>query len=134
LNRTLCTLIAVAGTLAIAGCGSSSSSSSSSSAPAAGSTSTAAASSSAAAGTSSASGGTVNPALAQAVTACKAAIASQSTIPSSFKAKLDHICDVAGTGNQAAIKQATHQVCIEIIKTKVPASEQQAAEASCPAA
>lgn len=133
MTRTLCTLVAVAGTIAIAGCGGSSSSSSSS-APASTSTAAAGSTSTAAASSSAAGGATANPDLAQAVAACKAAIASQSTIPASFKGKLDHICDVAGTGNQAAIKQATHQVCIDIIKSKVPSSEQAAAEASCPAA
>jgi hypothetical protein len=72
--------------------------------------------------------------LAQGVAACKAAIAAQTTIPASFKTRLDHICDIAGTGNAGAVKKATHDVCIEIIKEKVPAAAQQQAEASCPAA
>lgn len=130
--KTLCTLLAVAGTIAVAGCGSSSSSSSSSSAPAASSSSTAAASTTSSAAASSAAA--AKPALAQEVAACKSAIAAQSTIPASFKDKLNHICDVAGTGNEGAVNKATHDVCIEVIKAKLPASAQATAEASCPPA
>lgn len=136
--KELLTMVAVTGAVAVAGCGSSSSSSSapasSSSAPASSSSAAAPSSTSTAAASSSSAAGAVKPALAQAVTACKAAIASQATIPAAFKSKLDHICDIAGTGDQGAVKKATHDVCVEIIKERLPSSEQSAALASCPAA
>lgn len=116
--------------LAMAGCGGSSKSSttgstatSTGSAPAA-STSTAA----------SSSGGASSAITAQAVAACKQQVDATASVPADLKAQLRHICDEAGAGNQAGVKKATHDVCIAIIKEKIPASEQTAAEANCPAA
>jgi hypothetical protein len=64
---------------------------------------------------------------------CKQAVSQEQGIPDSLKAKLNNICNQAGSGNKIAVKQATHDVCVQIVKSKVPVAEQQAAEASCPA-
>jgi hypothetical protein len=108
-------LVAACGAL-IAGCGSSSKSSSGDS------------------GTSSPSSSSTpsGPAIAEAVAACKATVEAQSSISATVRSKLNSICDEAGAGNQAAVKKATAEVCIEVVKESVPAADQQAAEANCP--
>ncbi len=65
---------------------------------------------------------------------CKEAVSKEQGLSDSLKGKLNNICNQAGSGNKIAVKQAAHDVCVEIIKSKVPVAEQQAAEASCPAA
>jgi ABC-type phosphate transport system substrate-binding protein len=130
--KRLCPLVLViaAGATLVAGCGSSSSSSST---PAATSSSSAASASSSATANSSSVAAGATGALTQAVAICKKSVDAQASITGSLKTKLIHICDLAGSGNQAAVKKATHEVCVDIVKAKVPASSQQAAEAGCPA-
>jgi hypothetical protein len=120
--------VAALAALAIAGCGSSSSSSSS--AP---STSTATSTSTSAAASSGSAGGSVasNPAVQQAVAQCKASINAVPTLSADVKAKLTKLCDSAASGDPAAIKQASSQVCQEIAKS-LPAQAQAVALASCP--
>jgi len=134
-----CTLLAlIAASVIVVGCGSSGggSSSSSTSAPAA----TQAVTTSTSAASGSGSGTVPNTAalgsatLAQAVQLCKEAVSKEQGLSDSLKGKLNNICNQAGSGNKIAVKQAAHDVCVEIIKSKVPVAEQQAAEASCPAA
>jgi hypothetical protein len=48
------------------------------------------------------------------------------------KKKLAGVCDQAATGDATKIRQATAQVCQEIVKSSVPASAQATALASCP--
>jgi ABC-type glycerol-3-phosphate transport system substrate-binding protein len=72
-----------------------------------------------------------NTTIAAAVKACKASINSQS-ISATVRAQLNTICDEAGAGNQNAVKKATSEVCIEVVKESVPAAQQATAEASCP--
>jgi hypothetical protein len=120
--RSLIVLIACSGAL-ITGCGGGAGSSSSSSAPAASSSTT-----------KSVGSGSANPAISKAVAVCKASVDSQTSISSTIKTKLYNICDEAGAGNQAAVKKATADVCIEVIKETVPAADQAAAEANCPKA
>jgi hypothetical protein len=138
--KRLCTLLAmIAASVIVAGCGSSGggSSSSSSSAPA----TTQAATTSTNAGSGSGSGtnipntaGLSSATLAQAVQLCKQAISKEQGLSDSLKGKLNNICNQAGSGNKIAVKQAAHEVCVEIIKSRVPVAQQQAAEAACPAA
>ncbi len=136
--KRLCTLLATfaAGAMLVGCGGGGSSSTSSSSAPAA---SQATSSTTNASGGSTSSNNVPNTAglssatLAQAVLLCKQAIDQQQGVPASLKSKLNNICDQAGSGNKIAVKQATHDVCVQIVKAKVPTAEQQAAEAACPA-
>jgi hypothetical protein len=131
-NRRPLVVLVSAAALFVAGCGGSSSSSSpSSSAPAATSSSSSASSATA---SSSSAAAAIGGELAQAVAVCKQTVDTQASIPASLKSKLHRICDLAGSGNQAAVKKATHEVCVDIVKQRVPASGQAAAEASCPAA
>lgn len=141
--KRLCTLLAmIAASVIVVGCGGSSggSSSSSTSTPAASqATSTATSASGTAAGGSSSSNvpntaGLSSATLAQAVQLCKQAVSKEQGLPDSLKSKLNNICNQAGSGNKIAVKQAAHEVCVEIIKSRVPVAEQQAAEAACPAA
>jgi ABC-type phosphate transport system substrate-binding protein len=136
--KRLCALMAtIAAGAGLVGCGGGgSSSASSSSAPP---SSQAATSTTNAAGSSTSSNTAPNTAglssatLAQAVLLCKQAIDREQGVPASLKAKLNNICDQAGSGNKIAVKQATHDVCVQIVKARVPTAEQQAAEAACPA-
>jgi ABC-type phosphate transport system substrate-binding protein len=137
--KRLCTLLAlIAASVVVVGCGSSGggSSSSSTSSPAA----TQAVTTSTSVPSGSGSGTVPNTAalgsatLAQAVQLCKEAVSKEQGLSDSLKGKLNNICNQAGSGNKIAVKQAAHDVCVEIIKSKVPVAEQQAAEASCPAA
>ena len=137
--KRLCTLVAlIVASVIVVGCGSNGggSSSSSTSAPAA----TQAVTTSTSAASGSGSGTVPNTAalgsatLAQAVHLCKEAVSKEQGLSDSLKGKLNNICNQAGSGNKIAVKQAAHDVCVEIIKSKVPVAEQQAAEASCPAA
>jgi hypothetical protein len=118
----LITCLAVSGAL-IAGCGSSSSSSSATPA----SSTPAAPSSTPAAPTST----PAIPNLAAAVAACKAG-ANRSPLSADLKAKLLTICDQAASGNQAGVRKAAAQVCVEIVKATVPAAAQTQALATCP--
>jgi hypothetical protein len=59
---------------------------------------------------------------AAAVSACKHAVAGQGTLNAEVKAKLDALCDKAGTSNEAEIKKDARAVCEEVIaKSGVPA-------------
>jgi hypothetical protein len=130
----LCAVASI-GAVAITGCGSSSNSSTtgattSAAAPAAATTSAAAP-----AGNTSAapSGGAAsNPAVAQAVAACKSSINAAPTLTADEKSKLTAICDKAANGDEAGVKQAASQVCMEIVKSTVPSSAQSTALAACP--
>jgi hypothetical protein len=141
--KTLCALLVTAAF--VAGCGSSSSSSSSSApaSPATSSTSSAAGSSTAsessttssASSSSTPSGGAGlanNPAVKQAVAACKARIASAPNLSGDAKAKLTQLCNEAASGNEGAVLKAAAKVCQEIVKESVPQAAQQQALASCP--
>ncbi len=75
-----------------------------------------------------------NPAIAQAVAACKSRIGSASGLSSSVKSKLTQICDQAASGNEQSARKAAAQVCTEIIKATVPQQAQQFALANCPKA
>jgi hypothetical protein len=66
------------------------------------------------------------------VAACKASIASQSTLAANLKSQLNGICDKAGSGDQAGARKAAAQVCQQIVKSAVPAAAQAQALASCP--
>ncbi len=91
------------------GCGSSGSSSTSPS------TSTPPASSSTPAAAAT-SGGAV------AVAACKQALHEETTLPASAKAKLEGVCDKAGSGNAAEVRKAAEEVCVEVVRSSaVPA-------------
>jgi hypothetical protein len=136
--KRLCPLLAtIAASAIVVGCGgSSSSSASSSNAPpssqaTSGSTNTAGASTTSnnVPNTAGLSGAT----LAQAVLLCKQEIDKQPGLPASLKSRLNNICDQAGSGNKIAVKQATHAVCVQMVKANVPTAEQQAAEAAWPA-
>ncbi len=134
-NRRHLLVLVSAAALFVAGCGGSSNTTATTSpnAPAA-ATATSSSASAAASSSSSSAAAAVGGELAQAVAVCKQTVDTQATISAPLKSKLHRICDLAGSGNQAAVKKATHEVCVDIIKQKVPASGQAAAEASCPSA
>lgn len=121
-------MLTVAATgLVVAGCGSSStpttpasnSSGSGSTSGGAASTTTAASSSTSSA---SSSGGSSNPAVAQAVTACKASISSATQLSSSLKTKLTGLCDKAANGDVSGVKKIAAEVCKQIVNADVPSS------------
>jgi hypothetical protein len=135
MTRGLSTLIvaAFAAGALVTGCGSSTSSKSTSTpaAASAGTSSTGAGTSSTGAGTSSsgaaptpsATGAAASsPAIQAAVAACKQSIQAQPTLSASVKTKLGDICQKAASGDATAVKQATQQVCSEIVKaSNIPA-------------
>jgi hypothetical protein len=74
------------------------------------------------------------PSLAVAV--CKAEIQKLGTaaLTADEKAQLNHLCDIAGSGNAAQIKAAEKQICVTVIKDSAPGlsgSALTAAEQSC---
>jgi hypothetical protein len=95
-------VVVLASGVFVAGCGSSSSSSSSTTS---GST-----------GTSSTSSITVptGAGVAQAIAACKAVVQKAPTLSSTTKAKIEGICEKAGT-DPAAARTAAKEVCVEVI-------------------
>ena len=74
-----------------------------------------------------------NQALAAQI--CKSTIAKYATtLTADEKAKLNHLCDLAGTGNTAAIKAAARQICLTVIKDSAPGlsgAALSAADAAC---
>ncbi len=129
-------VVAVVGGASIAGCGSSSSSttsSTSSSATAAPAAAATTAATSAAGGSAAGGAAAASPAVAQAVAACKSSIQAAPTLTASQKTQLETICQKAANGDEAGVKQAASQVCMEIVKDSVPSgAAQTAALAACP--
>lgn len=113
-----------------AGCGSSSSSSTSSSAPATSTSAPATTTGASAYGSATSS----NPAVVQAVAACKQRINAAQSLSASLKSKLIAVCDKAASGDESGARKAAAQVCTEIIKATVPQSVQAQALAGCPKA
>jgi hypothetical protein len=70
------------------------------------------------------------------VAICKAEISKLATaaLTSDEKAQLNHLCDVAGSGNATEIKAAEKQICLTVIKDSAPGlsgSALTAAQQSC---
>jgi hypothetical protein len=71
------------------------------------------------------------------VAVCKAEISklATATLTSDEKAQLNHLCDVAGSGNAAEIKAAEKQICLTVIKDSaagfLSGSALKAAQQSC---
>jgi ABC-type phosphate transport system substrate-binding protein len=109
--------------LVMAGCGSSShttpaaASAGSTTGGASSTTSSTAASSSSGSGSSSS-----NPAVAQAVAACKASINSATQLPAADKTKLTGLCDKAASGDVNGVKKIAAEVCKDIVNADVPSS------------
>ncbi len=125
-------LACIACAVLLAGCGGSSSTSTNSSTVAPGGSSASATTNATSSG--SASSGPTTAITAQAVALCKQKISANPTIPANLKPKLNQICDEAGAGHLSAVKKATHDICVAVIKQRVPAAQQAAAAANCPAA
>jgi hypothetical protein len=70
--------------------------------------------------------------IAQAVASCKAAVNSQPSLSAANKAKLDAICDKAGTGDTVGVQKQTAAVCQQIVKDTVAPAAQAQALAACP--
>jgi len=117
-------LVVSAGTSVLAaGCGSSSSHTPSSTAsPTTAGGTTGGAASTSTPTSSSSSGGSSNPAVAQAVTACKASINGASQLSASLKTKLTSLCDKAANGDAAGAKKVAAEVCKNIVNADVPSS------------
>ena len=67
---------------------------------------------------------------------CKAEIQRFATtaLTADEKAQLNHLCDVAGSGNTAQVKAAEKQICLTVIKDSAPglaAPAVKAAQQSC---
>jgi len=130
MKTRLCTLcvVALTGGALLAGCGGSSSSSSVSTPASAPATPN---STSGAAGPAASSIAN-NPAVQQAVAACKQSINASPVLAAGVKSRLVSVCDQAATGDPTAIRKATAQVCQEVVRSSVPSSGQAAALATCP--
>ncbi len=119
-RRSVWPLAVLLAGLLLAGCGSSGSSSSSSSSSQ--SSAAPAATAPAGTGTAASSGGAV------AVAACKQAIHDQATLSASAKAKLEGICNKAGSENAAEVRKAAEEVCTEVVNSSAvpsgPAKEE----------
>ena len=116
-------LAAIAGAVALGGCGGGSSSTATTSgAPAA---RTGSAPATGTTGTTSTTGtgtSTVPANLEKAVAECHSLIEKDKSLPSNAKVKLEHACDEAGKGNTAAVHQVAREVCEEVVsKSPLPA-------------
>jgi hypothetical protein len=131
-------MVAMIGSIFIAGCGSSSSSSSSQSTPAATSSTS---NSTGAANTASTPSAATTPstapssaAVADAVAECKSVIKEAPTLSGSTKAKVEAICNKAADGDLAGARTAAKEVCVEVINsTPIPSALKQHALAECKA-
>jgi hypothetical protein len=73
-----------------------------------------------------------NPQVKAAIAACKQSVAAQPTLSAGAKKDLATLCEKAASGDSAAVKKATREVCIKVVKESVPAgAAQDAALASC---
>ena len=133
-------VVAIIGSVFIAGCGSSSSSSSTSSSTAATTATTSSTPASSTGTTSSTPSTTPNPAssagLADAVAECKSVIKEAPTLGASTKAKVEAICNKAADGDLAGARAAAKEVCEEVINASpIPAGAvKEHALAACKAA
>jgi hypothetical protein len=111
-------LLAVAGAMALAGCGGGGSSTTTKSAPTTASTPV--------------SGVPAN--LQKAVAECHHLIESQKALSATAKTKLSEACDKAGKGDTQAVKKAAREVCEEVVQkagSALPASAKETALAAC---
>jgi hypothetical protein len=106
--------IALAGAIALGGCGGGSSST----AKTAGTTGTAPTTTS----TTDTGTSTVPARLRQAVAECHNLIEKDKSLPANAKAKLEAACDEAGKGDTEAVKRVAREVCEEVVaKSPLPA-------------
>jgi hypothetical protein len=131
---TILLIAAIAGGALVTGCGSSSSSSTSNSTSTP--TATSAGTSSTSGGTSSSGGATsgaaASPGGQAAVAACKSSFQAQPQLSADAKTKLSSLCDKAASGDAAAVKQATKDVCVQLSTDIAPAgAARDAAVAAC---
>jgi hypothetical protein len=126
-------MVAVIGSMFIAGCGSSSSSSTTSqSTPAATSSSSTSTSTTQTASTPSTPSSSA--AVADAVAECKLVIKEAPTLSGTAKAKVEAICNKAADGDVAGARAAAKEVCVEVINsTPIPSALKQHALAACKA-
>jgi hypothetical protein len=122
-------LAAVSCAALFAGCGSSGSTSSSTTTAPAGAATAAAPTAS----TPSVPSGSPSSAQIQAsVEECKTIIASESKLTASAKEKLEGACAEAAKGDTAAVRQASREVCEEVIDdSPLPAAAKQQALPNC---
>jgi predicted lipid-binding transport protein (Tim44 family) len=132
-QRSKWLIVAVIGSMFIAGCGSSSSSSTTSqSTPAATSSSSTATSTTQTASTPSTPSSSA--AVADAVAECKSVIKEAPTLSGTAKAKVEAICNKAADGDVAGARAAAKEVCVEVINsTPIPSALKQHALAACKA-
>lgn len=87
--------------------------------------------------TSTSSGGSgggaasASPQVQAAVTACKNSVDSNPQVPASVKGDLEGICEKAASGDPAAVRKATKEVCLKIVEATVPDSAKDQAKAAC---
>lgn len=73
-----------------------------------------------------------SPAGAAAVAACRQAVAAQSSLPASTRAKLEGECEKAAGGDTAAVKKVAREVCEEAVRSAgVPAPLLEKALGTC---
>jgi hypothetical protein len=114
-------MVVIVGSLFVAGCGSGNSSTSSSGATASSTPASSTGTGTGTAGTASTSVGTTpssvasSAAVAAAVSTCKSLIKAVPTLSTSAKAKVEAICNKAANGDLAGARQATKEVCVEVI-------------------
>jgi hypothetical protein len=108
-------LLAVAGALALAGCGGGGSSATTKTTPT----------------TATTSGVPAN--LQKAVAECHHLIETQKALSATSKAKLSEACDKAGKGDTQAVKTAAREVCEEVVKeaSSLPSVAKETALAAC---
>jgi hypothetical protein len=134
-QRSKWLIVAVIGSMFIAGCGSSSSSSTTSqSTPPAATSSTSSTATSTTQTASTPSTPSSSAAVADAVAECKSVIKEAPTLSGTAKAKVEAICNKAADGDVAGARAAAKEVCVEVINsTPIPSALKQHALAACKA-
>ena len=62
-----------------------------------------------------------NPQVKQAVASCKQSVDQAQRLSASIKSDLKKLCDKAGSGDAAAVRKASREVCVKIVEQNVPA-------------
>jgi Spy/CpxP family protein refolding chaperone len=126
-RSSTCLVVALLGGILLAGCGGGSSQSTAAPPPTG---STAATSSTPKTGSTPKSSPALTAERGQfAVNTCKRTIATQLSLTTSAKTKLEAICNQARKGDIASIRKAAQEVCVEVIKASGGASSPAAQQA-----
>ena len=71
-------------------------------------------------GTSTSGSSSSNENVQQVVDSCKQSVNAASSLSSAAKKDLNDLCEKAGSGDEAAARKASEDVCVRIVKDTIP--------------